>query len=211
MSFFKTKVEKEMMQQMQREEQMQVFNEQINELKTKRQEYAKIAAEAEVNGDTGTYEVAVNALIELNNVISSLMQTKANFDIINISNSIATNMAMAVNVLDAMANGKSKMPDLRKIQKASLKVKNYIKQISLSQKAMGRMMNTSNPANKPRSAEEVSSVRPMIEAEISRLVGGSTASLGSKVAATTNTQATQTSNSEFDLTSEILAEKNRII
>jgi thymidine phosphorylase len=190
---------------------MQIFNEQINELKTKRQEYAKIAAEAEVNGDAGTYEVAVNALIELNNVISSLMQTKANFDIINVSNSIATNMAMAVNVLDAMANGKHKMPDLRKIQKASIKVKNYIKQISFSQKAMGRMMNTSNPANKPRSAEEVGSVRPMIEAEISRLVGGSTASLGAKAVTTTNTQTTQTSNSEFDLTSEILAEKNRII
>ena len=207
MSFFKTKVEREMMEQMQREEQMQIFNEQIAELKSKRQEYAKIAAEAEVNGDAGTYEVAVNALIELNNVISSLMQTKANFDIINVSNSIATNMAMAVNVLDTMANGKQKMPDMRKIQKASVKVKNYIKNISLSQKAMSKMMSSANPANKVRTAEEVGSVRPMIDAEISRLVGGSAVSLGTTSAQTT----TKSAADELDLTSQILAEKNRII
>ena len=207
MSFFKTKVEREMMEQMQREEQMQIFNEQIAELKSKRQEYAKIAAEAEVNGDAGTYEVAVNALIELNNVISSLMQTKANFDIINVSNSIATNMAMAVNVLDTMANGKQRMPDMRKIQKASVKVKNYIKNISLSQKAMSKMMSSANPANKVRTAEEVGSVRPMIDAEISRLVGGSAVSLGATSAQTT----TKSAADELDLTSQILAEKNRII
>ena len=207
MSFFKNKVEREMMEQMQREEQMQIFNEQIAELKSKRQEYAKIAAEAEVNGDAGTYEVAVNALIELNNVISSLMQTKANFDIINVSNSIATNMAMAVNVLDTMANGKQRMPDMRKIQKASVKVKNYIKNISLSQKAMSKMMSSANPANKVRTAEEVGSVRPMIDAEISRLVGGSAVSLGTTSAQTT----TKSAADELDLTSQILAEKNRII
>ena len=170
MAFFKTKAEKEMMEQMRREEQMQIFNDQINELKVKRQDYVKIAAEAEINGDTGTYNVAVNALIELNNVISNLVQTKANFDIINVSESIATNMAMAVNALDLMANGKSQMPDMRKIQKTSAKVKKYIQQIQFSQKAMSRMMNNANPANKARSTEEVNSVRPMIDAEISRLV-----------------------------------------
>lgn len=206
MSFFKTKVEKEMMQQMQREEQMQVFNDQISELKAKRQEYAKIAAEAEVNGDAGTYDVAVNALVELNDVISSLMQTKANFDIINVSNAITTNMAMAVNALDSMANGKRSMPDMRKIQRTSVKVKNYIKQISFSQKAMSRMMSTTNPANKARSTEEISSVRPMIDAEISRLVGGSTSSIAAK-----NVQGAQSSVAELDLSSEIMAEKNRII
>ena len=208
MSFFKTKVEREMMEQMQREEQMQVFNDQINELKAKRQEYAKIAAEAEVNGDLGTYEVAVNALVELNDVISSLTQTKANFDIINVSNSIATNMAMAVNALDSMANGKHKMPDIRKLQKTSVKVKKYIKQITFSQKAMSRMMSTTNPANKPRSAEEIGSVRPMIDAEISRLVGGAASGLSSK-GMSHGTQAT--GSMDFDLSSEIQAEKNRII
>ena len=96
MAFFKTKQEKEIMAQMARDEQLEVFNDQIKTLQTKREEYARIAAEAEINGDTGTYEVACNALIELNDVISSLMQTKANFDIINVSNSIAVSMATAI-------------------------------------------------------------------------------------------------------------------
>jgi hypothetical protein len=204
MSFFKSKIEREMMQQMQRDEQMQVFTEQINGLKIKRQEYAKIAAEAEINADNSTYNIAVNALIELNDVISSLIQTKANFDIINISNSIATNMAMAVNALDSMANGKNRMPDIRKISKTSIKVKKYIKQIQFSQKTMSRLMNTSNPANRARSNEEITSVRPMIDAEISRMVGGSAAAL-KKQAASGETA------DNFDLSAEILNEKNRII
>ena len=39
MAFFKTKQEKEIIAKMEREEQMEAFNEQINELKSKRQEY----------------------------------------------------------------------------------------------------------------------------------------------------------------------------
>ena len=85
MAFFKTKKEREIMAQMEREEQLELFNEQIKSLKTKREEYAKIAAEAEINSDEATYDVACNALVELNEVISSLTQTKANFDIININ------------------------------------------------------------------------------------------------------------------------------
>lgn len=164
MAFFKTKEEKRIIDQMEREEQMQVFNEQIAELKKKREEYAKIAAEAEVNSDLGTYDVAVNNLIELNDVISSLMQTKANFDIINVSNSIAVNMAMAVNALSNMASGSKKMPNLRKIQKVNVKVAKYMRQIRISNKAMGSMMNHTNPANHARTQEEIDSVRPMIDA-----------------------------------------------
>ena len=115
MAFYKTKQEKEIIAQMERDEQMQIFNDQINELTAKRQEYANIAAQAEINGDMGSYDVAVNALIELNDVISSLTQTKANFDIINVSNAIAQNMAMAINALDKMAghqeNSKGKHKD----------------------------------------------------------------------------------------------------
>jgi hypothetical protein len=202
MSFFKTRIEREMMQQMQREEQMQVFSDQINSLKVKRQEYARIAAEAEVNGDSQTYDVSINALIMLNDTISNLTQTKANFDIITISNSIATNMAMAVNALDAMANGKSKMPDIRKISKTSIKVKKYMAQIQMSQKTMGRLMNNTNPANKSRSSEDLQAVRPMIDAEISRLVGSASTGLGSSA---------RNESKSMDLSSEILKEKNRII
>ena len=204
MAFFKTKIEREMEAQMRRDEQMEVFNEQINELKNKRQEYAKIAAEAEVNNDEATYNTAVNALLEINSIVSDLMQTKANFDIINVSNSIATNMAMAVNALDAMANSKTKMPDLRKIQKANIKVRNYMKQINISQKAMGKMMKSANPANRVRSAEEISSVRPMIDAEISRLVGGATTGMKTS-------EKSKADTNSMDLSSEIQAEKNRII
>jgi hypothetical protein len=46
----------------------------------------------------------------------------------------------------------------------------------------------------------------MIDAEISRLVGSSASSLGAK-----NVQTTQAAVPELDLSSEILAEKNRII
>lgn len=194
MAFFKTKEEKRIEQEMAREEQMQIFSDQINELKKKREEYASIAAEAEVNGDQGTYDVAVNNLVELNDVISSLMQTKANFDIISVSNSIAVNMAMAVNALSVMASGSAKMPNLRKIQKVNVKVARYMRQIKISNKAMSGMMNRTNPANKARSADEIASVRPMIDAARTKI-----------------TSQAMPSTSAIDLSSEIEAERNKII
>ena len=193
MAFFKTKQEKEIMAQMARDEQLEVFNDQIKTLQTKREEYARIAAEAEINGDTGTYEVACNALIELNDVISSLMQTKANFDIINVSNSIAVSMATAMNALDAMASNKAHLPDIRKIQKANAKVAKYMRTIKISQKAMAGAMRTSNPANKARSQGEMDAVRPMIDAARAKLTGSTPVS------------------SDIDISAEINAEKNRII
>ncbi len=198
MAFYKSKTEKEIMAQMERDEQMQVFNDQINELTAKRQEYANIAAQAEINGDQGSYDVAVSALMELNDVISSLTQTKANFDIINVSNSIAQNMAMAINALDKMAGNKAKMPDIKKIQKANVKISKYMRNIKISQKAMAGAMRTSNPANKARSSEEIASVRPMIDAARAKIsgtvlpTGGTTSGISS-------------------LADEIAKEKNKII
>lgn len=194
MAFFKTRQEREIMAQMEREEQMQVFSEQIEELKKKREEYAKIAAEAEVNGDAGTYDIAVNALIDLNDSISGLMQTKANFDIINVSNAIATSMAMAMNALDKMASGKANLPDIRKIQKANAKIARYMKDVKISQKAMAGAMKRSNPANKVRSEAEVAAVRPMIDAARAKMAG-----------------VEMPSAAGIDLSAEIEAEKNKII
>lgn len=194
MAFFKTKQEKEIMAQMERDEQLEVFNDQIKTLKAKREEYATIAAEAEINGDTGTYEVACNALMELNDVISSLMQTKANFDIINVSNSIAVSMATAMNALDAMAGNKAHLPDIRKIQKANAKVAKYMRSIKISQKAMAGAMRTSNPANKARSAAELDTVRPMIDAARAKLTGTAIPTAG-----------------DIDISAEINAEKNRTV
>ena len=194
MAFFKTKQEKEIEAQMEREEQMQVFSEQIEELKKKREEYAKIAAEAEVNGDAGTYDIAVNALIDLNDSISGLIQTKANFDIINVSNSIATSMAMAMNALDKMVGSKANLPDIRKIQKANAKIAKYMKNVKISQKAMAGAMKRSNPANRVRSDAEVAAVRPMIDAARAKMTG-----------------VEMPSAAGIDLSAEIEAEKNKII
>ncbi len=194
MAFFKSKQEKEIEAQMERDEQMEIFNEQINTLKVKRTEYAKVAAEAEINGDTGTYDVALNALIELNDVISSLTQTKANFDIINISNSIAISTATAMNALDKMANGKVDLPNIKKIQRANQKIAKYMRNVKISQKAMSSAMKRSNPANHARSEEEINSVRPMIDLERSKLSGISTPSSKSV---------------GIDLTDEINALKNK--
>ena len=194
MAFFKTKQEKEIEAQMEREEQMQVFSEQIEELKKKREEYAKIAAEAEVNGDAGTYDIAVNALIDLNDSISGLIQTKANFDIINVSNSIATSMAMAMNALDKMAGSKANLPDIRKIQKANAIIAKYMKNVKISQKAMAGAMKRSNPANRVRSDAEVAAVRPMIDAARAKMTG-----------------VEMPSAAGIDLSAEIEAEKNKII
>lgn len=194
MAFFKTKQEKEIMAQMERDEQLEVFNDQIKTLKAKREEYATIAAEAEINGDTGTYEVACNALVELNDVISSLMQTKANFDIINVSNSIAVSMATAMNALEAMAGNKAHLPDIRKIQKANAKVAKYMRSIKISQKAMAGAMRTSNPANKARSSAEMDAVRPMIDAARAKLTGTAMPTAG-----------------DIDISAEINAERNRTV
>lgn len=194
MAFFKSKQEREIMAQMEREEQMQVFTEQIEELKKKREEYAKIAAEAEVNGDTETYNIAVNALIALNDSVSSLTQSKANFDIINISNSIATSMATALDALNKMAEGKANMPDIRKITKINKQVASYMKDVQVSQKAMSGAMRRSNPANKVRSDAEIAAVRPMIDAARAKMTGDLMPSV-----------------SGIDLSAEIEAEKNKII
>lgn len=196
MAFFKTKQEKEIIAQMERDEQLQIFSEQIKELKVKREEYATIAAEAEVNGDMGTYEVACNALIELNEVISSLMQTKANFDIINVSNSIAVTMATAMSALDKMAGNKANLPNIRKIQKANAKVQRYMRGIRISSKAMSGAMKSSNPANKARSAAEMDAIRPMIDAARAKMTGKAMPAGVS---------------SDLDISAEIESEKKRLI
>ena len=194
MAFFKSKQEKEIMAQMEREEQMQVFTDQIEELKKKREEYAKIAAEAEVNGDSATYDIAVNALIDLNDSISGLIQAKANFDIINVSNSITKSMAMAMGALERMAGSKADLPDIRKIEKVNAKIAKYMNDVKISQKAMSGAMKRSNPANKARSDAEVAAVRPMIDAARAKMTG-----------------TAMPSSAGIDLSAEIEAEKNRII
>ena len=194
MNIFRTKQERDIMAQMEREEQLEVFNEQIKTLKAKREEYANIAAEAEVNGDAGTYEVACNAMIELNEVVSSLTQTKTNFDIINISNSIAVSMSAAMNALDVMAGNKANLPNIRQIQRTNAKVQKYMRNIKISNKAMVGAMKSSNPANKARTSAEIDAIRPMIDAARAKMSGSSMPKV-----------------SNIDISAEINAEKNRTI
>ena len=87
-----------------------------------------------------------------------------------VANSTAICMATAMNSLDKMANNKSKMPDIRKVQKAQMKINQYMKNLKVTQKAMGGAMSRSNPANRSRSVDELNSVRPLIEAERAKLV-----------------------------------------
>lgn len=195
MALFKSRQEREIEAQMIRDEQLEVFNDQIKTMQVKRDEYAKIAAQAEINGDNATYNVACNAMIELNDVISGLMQTKANYDIINVSNSIAISMATAMSALDAMASNKAHLPNIRKIQRANAKLSKYMRSIKISGKAMSSAMKMSNPANRARSSEEIDSVRPMIDAARAKLTGSAPVS----------------NISNIDISAEINAEKNRII
>lgn len=196
MALFKSREEREIEAQMQRDEQLEVFNEQIGILKAKREEYATVAAEAEINNDVESYNAACNALIELNEVIGSLVQTKANFDIINMSNSIATTMATAMRALEIMASSKANTPDIRKIQRTNAKVQRYMRRVKVSNKAMRNAMRTANPASKPRTAAEMESIRPMIDAARARMTTASTPAF---------------SASGLDIGAEIESEKNKTI
>jgi len=192
MGFFKTKEEKEIIAKMERDDQTQKFNELITELKNKRAELAKIAAEAELNGDDVGYQTAVNSLLDVNDGVSMITQTKTNFDIINLTNSIGVCMASAMNVLDNMASSKSQMPNMRKIRNAQLKLNKYMRNVRIGQEALKKSMAQSNPANRHRSKEEIDSVRPLIDAEREKLYS-------------------KTNPIAYDLAQEIQNEKNKII
>ena len=184
MAFFKTAQEKEIEAQMERDEQLQAFDDRIQELKGKLTEYATLAAQAEIKGDTDTYQTACNAMIELNDIIGNLRQTKANFDVINVYNSVAVITGKALNALDLV--------DIRKVQKVNAKVSKYMRNIKISQKAMGTALRTANPANRTRSAAEMDSVRPMIDAARAKIAGAGVPNAGG-----------------FDISADIEAEKNK--
>ena len=67
-----------------------------------------------------------------------------------------------------------------------------MRNMRISQKAMGGALKRSNPANKTRSPEELASVRPLIEAEKSKILS-------------------KMPGSSFDLAQEIANERNKII
>lgn len=191
MAFFKSKIEKDIVSKMEKEEQIEQFNSLITELKNKRIELAKVAAEAEVNGDLPNYQIAEGAIIDVSENLSLIEQTKTNFDIINLSNACGVCMATAMNVLDKISNSKLQLPNLRKIQKAQMRLNKYMKNMKISQKAIGGALNRTNPANKSRSVEEIASIRPLIESEKSKILS-------------------KMPGSSFDLAQEIASERSKI-
>ena len=103
-----------------------------------------------------------------------------------------------------MANSKNKMPDIKKLSKTNLKLKQYMKQIQISQKSFGKVMQSSNPANKTISEEELQSVKPLIDAERMKITGGTTIEVSAQ-------PKQKETNDEFDLSKEINEQKNRFI
>lgn len=202
MGLFRTKEEKRIEAEMKREEQLRSFNERIESLKAKREEMARLAAEAELSGDDATRDTAINGLCSLNDMISSLQQTKSNFDMINITNAIAIDMSTASSLLAEMASGKTEIPNIRKVQKTSAKLATYMRRVQISQKAMGNMLKSSNPANRARTAAELDSVRPMIDAAREKIIQAKGLPTSGGVTAT----------SEIDeLLKKIDADKNKLI
>ena len=82
MAFFKSKYEKEILSKMEKEEQMNQFNSVIAELKNKKNELIKTAAEAELNGDGQNAKTAKAAAFSLGQNLTMIEQTKTNFDIL---------------------------------------------------------------------------------------------------------------------------------
>ena len=199
---FKTREEKRIEAEMKREEQLRSFNERIESLKAKREECARLAAEAELNGDDATRDTAINGLCSLNDMISSLQQAKSNYDMINITNAIAVDMSVAASLLGEMAAGKNEIPNLRKVRKTSVKLSSYMRRVQISQKAMGNMLRTSNPANHVRSQEEIASVRPMIDAARDKIISQKGLPTTGGAVATTEID---------DLMKQINVDKNKII
>ena len=182
MGLFKTKEEKELLAQMQREEQLDAFNELVKELKDKKQEYARYAAEAELSGNQDGYLLAVNGILEVEDNIAVITSTKTQFDIINLNDSIAAVMTKSMDLLNNMASKRVQLPNIRKIQKTQLKLKSYMRDISIANKTISKSMSKSNPANKIRSEAEIQSVRPLIEAELVKLSPTINSSINSELA-----------------------------
>ena len=177
MAFFKSKYEKEILSKLEKEEQMNQFNSVIAELKNKKNELIKTAAEAELNGDGQNAKTAKAAAFSLGQNLTMIEQTKTNFDIINLSNACGVCMATAMNVLDKMADSKYQLPNLGKIQKTQLKLNKYMRNMETSRKAIGMALNNSNPANVSISDEDLDSIQPLVDAKkteiLSRMPGSS--------------------------------------
>lgn len=193
---FKDKTMREMEQEDREAAALESLQQNITTLTNLRNECAELAAQAELEGDTASYDMFCSQILDCMEKISFARQVYTNYKSITIQNTISQAMVAAVNSLAVMSNNKANMPDVRELQKMQNKINAYMKRVSLTGRSIGKIMKNSNPAVKPRTAEELASVRPMIDAARSKIVLDSTPRI-------------PTNN--FDLTAEIESAKNNLI
>jgi len=179
-------LKKEIELQMKQDEAMGKFEEQIATLEKKKQGLIELAAQAELNGDTASYELAADNILYIQDAISSMRQNKMNMDIIAMTGDITLALNAAFAAMETMAKGNVALPNFKKIMATQAKLGEYMKEASAGQKMMRGMMKSSNPAPRTaRSVEEREGVKAMIAAERSRMVGhvssSSSASLADEI------------------------------
>ena len=168
-------LKKEIELQMQQEETIGKFEEQIRALEVKKQELIKLAAQAEINGDEASYQLAEDNILYYQDSITILRQSKMNFDIIALTGDMTLVMNSAFAAMDKMASGGVKVPNYRKILKTRAKLGRYMKHAAHGQKMMRGMMKSSNPATRTsRTQEERDSVKAMVAAERAKQSGMAT-------------------------------------
>ena len=192
----KSEVQKEIERQEKHEEAIQTFQDQIANLEASRAKYAEMAAKAELNGDEATYQLVCSNMLELNDLISSVNQAYANYDIITTMNAVGQSMVGAMNALGAMADNKANLPNIRNIEKVNAKIDAYMKKVKVNNKTITQMMKRANPASKTRTPEELASIRPMIDAARSKMVLESTPRIPTN---------------GFDLGAEIESERQKLV
>ena len=192
----KTSIQKEIERQEKHEEAIQMFKDQIANLEASRAKYAEMAAKAELNGDEDTYQLVCGSMLELNDMISSVNQAYANYDIITTMNAVGQAMVGAMNALGSMADNKANLPDLRNIQKVNSKIDAYMSKVKVNNKTISAMMKRANPGSKTRTPEELASIRPMIDAARSKIVLESTP---------------RVPTGGFDLGAEIESERQKLV
>ena len=192
----KSEVQKEIERQEKHEEAIQTFQDQIANLEASRAKYAEMAAKAELNGDDATYQLVCSNMLELNDLISSVNQAYANYDIITTMNAVGQSMVGAMNALGAMADNKANLPNIRNIEKVNAKIDAYMKKVKVNNKTITQMMKRANPASKTRTPEELASIRPMIDAARSKMVLESTPRIPTN---------------GFDLGAEIESERQKLV
>ena len=192
----KTSIQKEIERQEKHEEAIQTFQDQIANLEASRAKYAEMAAKAELNGDEATYQLVCSNMLELNDLISSVNQAYANYDIITTMNAVGQSMVGAMNALGAMADNKANLPNIRNIEKVNAKIDAYMKKVKVNNKTITQMMKRANPASKTRTPEELASIRPMIDAARSKMVLESTPRIPTN---------------GFDLGAEIESERQKLV